>query len=141
MAVKNNILGKQVYFLVGTIPVSCAEEVSLDITAAELASSCVGSGDIETFELGKKTIKGSAKGMFQIITGTDVATNYSGADWLDALLNNTELTVIFKGGETGEFKYELKAYVTSWKVSANHNDLSKYDVSFRANSITRTTLS
>ncbi len=68
-------------------------------------------------------------------------SNYSGADWLDALLNNTELTVIFKGGATGEFKYELKAYVTSWKVSANHNDLSKYDVSFRANSITRTTLS
>ena len=140
MAVKNTILGKQVYFLIGTIPVSCAEEVSLDITAAELASSCVGSGDIETFELGKKTIKGSAKGLYQIITGTDVATNFSGDDWIDSILDNTELTISFKGGATGEFKYELKAYTTSFKVSANHNDLSKYDVSFRANSLTRTLL-
>lgn len=141
MAVKNNILGKQVYFLVGTIPVLCAEEISLDITAAELASSCVGSGDVETFELGKKKITGSVKGIFQIVTGSDTATNFSGDDWLDSILDNTELTIIFKGGATGEFKYELKTYTTSFKTTANHNDLSKYDTSFRANSITRTTLS
>lgn len=132
------VLGNEVVFLVGTIPVSCAEEISLDITIAELAASCVGSGGIEVFRPGKKTIKGSVKGIAKIFTSVEASTNFSFEDWVDGIMDDTELTIVFKGTATGEFIYTLTGYTTSFKISANHNDISKYDASFRLNTLTRT---
>lgn len=137
---KDVILGKEITVMVGTIPVSCADSISLDITAAELSTLCIGSGDIETFRPGKKTIKGTIKGLTKLVTTLEAPTNFTFDDFVDGILDDTLLTIHFTSTVTGEIRYTLSAYSTSFKIDASVSDVSKYDVSFRANSITRTTV-
>lgn len=141
MAEKTLLLGKEVVFMVGTIPVSCAEEISLDITSAELGTSCVGSGGIDTFRPGNKTIKGTVKGISKIVTSDVAASNFVIKDWVAGIMADTPLTIVFKGIEAGDPIYTMSAFSTAFKLTANFNDVSKYDASFRANTFVTTTVS
>ena len=93
---KATMLGSEIDIFVGTIAVACADEISLDISSDMLSTLCAGSGDIKTARPGKKTIKGTLKGLAYVYTTTEEATNVGYFDWLDAILGNTLLTIAFK---------------------------------------------
>jgi hypothetical protein len=105
-----------------------------------LSTLCAGSGDIKTARPGKKTIKGTLKGLAYVYTTTEEATNVGYFDWLDAILGNTLLTIAFKTKTVGDRILTGTAYASSFKLTASVSDNSKYDASFEFQTFTTNTL-
>jgi len=134
------MLGTEIDIFVGTLAVACADEISLDISSDMLSTLCAGSGDIKTARPGKKTIKGTLKGLAYVYTTAEEALNVGYFDWLDAILGNTLLTIAFKTKTVGDRILTGTAYASSFKLTASVSDNSKYDASFEFQTFTTNTL-
>ena len=139
MAGTTTLLGRDIDIFVGSNLVQCADEISLDISSDMLSPLCAGSGEIKTSTPGRKTIKGSIKGLAKVYTSGEEATNVGYFDWIDAILANTLLTISFKTKTTGDRIIVVTAFASSFKLTASAGDNSKYDSSFDCQSITTNT--
>lgn len=140
MAGRPTMLGDEIDIFVGTVLVACADEISLDISADMLSTLCAGSGDIKTMKPGKKTIKGTIKGIAKVYSSAEEAANVGYFDWIDAIMNNTLLTIAYKTKEVGDRIITGTAYASSFKMTVSAADTSKYDASFEFQTLTTNTL-
>jgi len=139
MAGRTTLLGVGIDLFVGSTIVGCADEIGLDISVEMMSSLCAGSGDIKTSEPGRKTIKASLKGLAKVYSSAEEAANVGYFDQIDAILNNTLVTMSFKTKVTGDRIIVITAYTSSFKLTASASDNSKYDCGFDVQSITTNT--
>jgi hypothetical protein len=140
MALKNRVLGENVFVYKGTDPIGCAKTIELNISVTELDVTCQGTGDVMQTESGRKKITGTITGLDRMATGADAATNVTADNLFDDTLNGTSVTVKWGSEVSADIIYTAVGIITSWKVSGSLDSVGTFDVSFAFNSITKSTI-
>ena len=137
MAGTEVIMGANALFKVGTKVVACASDFKLTIKPTKLSTVCQGSGEINTGKPGNKDITWSCSGLAKFFTSEEETDNISPTDWIDAIMNNTSLTIVFEGQATGDRIYTLVGFLDNYDESGKVFEISTYTASGWANSFVK----
>lgn len=119
------VAGIDVVFSVDGQPVGCAKTTTLNVSRAELSTTCKQSGGTEEISLGALSWGGSGENIMLI--GSDV-------DWEDfynLLLNKTKFEMSFGTNQTGDKVFRGDAYLTTYTLTAGDSDMATFSYDFK----------
>lgn len=114
------LVGKDVSIKIDTVNVGCATDISLDISAEMITTTCAASGGWKEQKPGEKSASGSLGGVMRVTTEGDIPTNITHAELFAKMVAGTACAIIFTAtaGAGIGITYTCTAYISGLQIQA-----------------------